>query len=144
METNSEASNINGRNIVKNPDWREEDLLTLTLCREFRCASLMELWGYICVHFRLSLASVFVFYLLHFFGNVLILCIAVPQQLSSIGPSQQTVSKQETETKIEVVKPSDSDKSNSQASNSEDSAKTCSAKGSEQQKESEVVGVLVI
>lgn len=96
------------------------------------------------MHFRLSLASVFVFYLLHFFGNVLILCIAVPQQLSSIGPSQQTVSKQETETKIEVVKPSDSDKSNSQASNSEDSAKTCSAKGSEQQKESEVVGVLVI
>lgn len=63
---------------------------------------------------------------------------AVPQQQSSIGPSQQTVSKQETETKIEVVKPSDSDKSNSQVSNSEDSAKTCSVKGSEQQKESEV------
>lgn len=60
-----------------------------------------------------------------------------------IGPSQQTVSKQETETKIEVVKPNDSDKSNSQVSNGEDSTKTCSAKGSEQQKESEVVGVLL-
>lgn len=61
-----------------------------------------------------------------------------------IGPSQQTVSKQETETKIEVVKPSDSDKSNSRASNNEDSIKTDSAEGSEQQKESQVVGVLLI
>ena len=74
----------------------------------------------------------------------LILCIAVPQQQSLIGPSQQTVSKHETETKVEVVKPSDSDKSNSEATNEDHSTKACSAKGSEQKKESEVVGVLLI
>ena len=69
-------------------------------------------------------------------------CIAVPQQQSSIfiGPSQQIVSKQETEAKIKVVKPSDSDEGHSQASHNEDSTKTCSAKETEQQKESEVVG----
>ena len=67
-------------------------------------------------------------------------CIAVLQQQSSIGPSQQIVSKQETETKIKVVKPSDSDEGHSQASHNEDSTKTCSAKETEQQKESEVVG----
>ena len=75
--------------------------------------------------------SIYVFFLIS--------CLAVPQQQSLTGPSQQTVSKQETETKIDVVKPSDSDEGNSQAS--EDSTKTCSAKGSEQQKESEAVSV---
>ena len=73
----------------------------------------------------------------------LIVCIAVPQQQSSMGSSQQIVSKQDTETKIEVVKPSDCDESNSQASNSEDSTETCCTKGREQQKESEVVSVLL-
>ena len=32
----------NGNNIVQNSNWQEEDHLTLTLCREFRCASLIE------------------------------------------------------------------------------------------------------
>ena len=73
----------------------------------------------------------------------LTVCIAVPQQQSLMGPSQQIVSKQETVTKIEVVKPSDCDKSNSQASNSEDSTETCSTKGGEQPKESKVVSVLL-
>lgn len=66
----------------------------------------------------------------------------MPLQQSSIGPSQQIVSKQETETKLDVIKPSDSSEGYSQASDGEDSSKTCSAKGSEQQNESEVVGVL--
>lgn len=42
METSSETSNINGHNIANNPDWQEEDQLTVTMCRELRCASLME------------------------------------------------------------------------------------------------------
>ena len=80
---------------------------------------------------HVCMCSIYVFFLIS--------CLAVPQQQSLTGPSQQTVSKQETETKIDVVKPSDSDEGNSQAS--EDSTKTCSAKGSEQQKESEAVSV---
>ncbi|KAJ7360151.1 Putative E3 ubiquitin-protein ligase ubr7 [Desmophyllum pertusum] len=48
------------------------------------------------------------------------LSLSVPQQRSSIGPSQQVVSKQETGIKLDVVKPSDSGEgSHSQASNSE-------------------------
>ncbi|KAL9953083.1 hypothetical protein ACROYT_G040443 [Oculina patagonica] len=62
------------------------------------------------------------------------LSLSVPQQQSSIGQSQQTVSKQETEeTKVDVVKPTDSGEDTSQASNSEDGRKNCSVEESEQQ-----------
>lgn len=66
----------------------------------------------------------------------------VPQQQSSIGQSQQTVSKQETEeTKVDVVKPTDSGEDTSQASNSEDGRKNCSVEESEQQNKTQAVSL---
>lgn len=57
----------------------------------------------------------------------------VPQQQSSIGPSQQIVSKQETESKLDVVKPSDSGEGKSQASKSKEDSKSCSVQQNESQ-----------
>ena len=57
----------------------------------------------------------------------------VPQQQYSIGLSQQIVSKQETESKLDVVKPNDSGEGKSQASNSKEDSKNCSVQQSESQ-----------